>query len=64
MDLKRVMEQLLGKFGEEGIDCASIGGFALAALGIPRATVDLDFQVPGQRAEQISQIMREQRTQR
>lgn len=57
MDFARVLQLLLKTFEEEEIDCALIGGFALAALGVPRATTDLDFLLPVERADDVSQIM-------
>lgn len=43
MDFKKVMRLLQDFFEEQEMETALIGGFALAAHGIPRATVDLDF---------------------
>jgi len=57
MDFGTVLHRLLEAFAVEHIDCALIGGFALAALGVPRATADLDFLVPGEHADDIARIM-------
>ena len=57
MDFGTVLHRLLDVFGAEHIDCALIGGFALAALGAPRATADLDLLVPGEHADEVARIM-------
>ena len=45
MDFERVLKSLLADFDYQQIRYAAIGGFALGVLGIPRATMDLDFLV-------------------
>lgn len=45
MDFERVLRELVGDFSERRLRYALIGGFAMAALGINRATMDLDFLV-------------------
>lgn len=45
MDFERVLRGLLPAFDRDGIRYGLIGGFALGALGVPRATADLDFLV-------------------
>ena len=45
MDFDRALGILLDGFAARHIRAAAIGGFALGALGAPRATVDLDFLV-------------------
>ena len=45
MDFERILEALLRLFEEEKIRYGVIGGFALGLLGVPRATMDLDFLV-------------------
>lgn len=45
MNFERVLRELLGSFEQEKIRYALTGGFALGALGAPRATVDMDFLV-------------------
>ena len=45
MDFERVLKALLADFDYQQIRYAAIGGFALGVLGIPRATMDLDFLV-------------------
>jgi len=43
MDFKKVFEEVLIKFENEGIKWGLIGGFALGIMGILRTTMDLDF---------------------
>jgi predicted nucleotidyltransferase len=57
LDFRGVFEAVTNAMRDEGIDFALIGGFALAALGVPRATADLDFLIPGERADDIDRIM-------
>ncbi len=45
MDFERVIGALLQRFEREHIRYAVMGGFAIGALGIPRATRDLDFLI-------------------
>ncbi len=45
MDFERVLRTLLEEFRRLQIQYAAIGGFALGVLGVPRATMDLDFLV-------------------
>lgn len=59
MDLKTVLEILLKNFEKEHINYALIGGFALGALGVPRATVDLDFLVRRDDLTKVDRIMKE-----
>lgn len=59
MDFEAVLAALLDAFRKDGIECALIGGFALAALGAPRATGDLDFLLPGARSVDVDRIMRQ-----
>ena len=57
MDFRRVLDAVAQAMRNEGIDFALIGGFALAALGVPRATADLDLLVPGERADDVDRLM-------
>jgi predicted nucleotidyltransferase len=57
MDLRAVLKDLAEAFATERIPYALIGGLALAPYGAGRATVDLDFLVEGDRAEDIDRIM-------
>lgn len=45
MDFKTVINSLLKNFKKEDVRYAFIGAFAMGALGMPRATVDLDILV-------------------
>lgn len=45
MEFELVLDKLLEGFARERVRCAAIGGFAMGALGAPRATADLDFLV-------------------
>ncbi len=58
MDLKTVLDLILESFQKENIRYGLIGGFALGLLGIPRATVDLDFLIHRDDLDKIDKIMR------
>ncbi len=45
MDFDRVLRDLLNGLQNSRIRYATIGGFALGVLGVPRTTMDLDFLV-------------------
>jgi len=45
VNIKTVLENLIGFFAKEKIDFALIGAFALQAYGYVRATQDIDFVV-------------------
>jgi hypothetical protein len=45
LNFRLVFERLLGRFHEDNIRYALIGGFALGAQGVFRATMDIDFLV-------------------
>ena len=57
MDFKLVIDKLLTAFQDEDIRYALIGGFALGALGITRATVDIDFLVHRDDLDKVQSIM-------
>ena len=57
MDFKLVIEKLLTAFKKEGVQYALMGGFALGAWGVPRATVDIDFLVNRDDMEKVHKIM-------
>ena len=57
MDFERVLRDLVSDFSEREVPYAMIGGFALGALGIPRATIDLDFLVARDALPQVDEIM-------
>ena len=52
-DLRRTLDEVRTAFESRGVDYALIGGFALAAWGCPRNTVDLDLLV---RADQLPAV--------
>jgi hypothetical protein len=56
MDFERVVRTLLGDLEREGIRYGAIGGFALGALGVPRATTDMDFLVHREDLERLHQL--------
>ncbi|MFH1779141.1 MAG: nucleotidyl transferase AbiEii/AbiGii toxin family protein [Candidatus Omnitrophota bacterium] len=58
MDFKTVLKLLLDGFKKGDVRYALIGGFALAALGIPRSTVDLDFLVRQEDLPKVDIIMK------
>ena len=57
MDFERVLRDLAGDFTARGVPYALIGGFALGALGLPRATMDLDFLVSRDALPRVDDIM-------
>lgn len=57
MEFKLVIEKILAEFEKAKVRYALMGGFALGALGIPRATVDIDFLVLNEDMERVSRIM-------
>ncbi len=57
MDFNRVLETITREFALAGIEHALIGAFAMAALGVPRATGDIDFLVAGERCDDVDRIM-------
>jgi len=57
LDFKLVIDKLLTAFQDEDIRYALIGGFALGALGITRATVDIDFLVHRDDLDKVHSIM-------
>lgn len=59
MDFKTVLGIIIKRFKEENIDYALMGGFALGALGIPRATVDLDFLIFKEDLSKVDKILKE-----
>ena len=57
MDFERVLRDLVFDFTEREVSYALIGGFALGALGVPRATMDLDFLVARDALQVVDEIM-------
>jgi hypothetical protein len=58
VDFRRTLEAATTALAAEGIRFALIGGVALAALGAPRATGDIDFLTDGDRADDVDRILR------
>lgn len=57
MDFKIALNILLNHFHDHKIRYGLIGGFALGALGIPRATIDLDFLIHKDDLPKVNEIM-------
>lgn len=57
MDFERVLGTLLDGFESRGIRCALMGGFAMGALGVPRATLDVDFLVHQDDLPKLGELM-------
>ena len=57
MDFDRVLFELVSEFNEHEVPYALIGGFALGALGIPRATMNLGFLVARGALPRVDEIM-------
>ncbi len=57
MDFIFVFEYLLKEFQKEKIDFAIIGGFALQAYGMARATQDIDFLVLVNNRDKVKELM-------
>lgn len=58
MDFRRTLEGVTTALAAEAVPFALIGGMALAALGAPRATGDVDLLVDGDRADDVDRILR------
>lgn len=56
MDFEQVLRSVLEGFEREHVRYAAIGGFAMGALGVPRATVDLDFLIHHEDLERVHKI--------
>ncbi len=57
MNIRTVLENLIGFFAKEEIDFALIGAFALQAYGYVRATQDIDFAVMGKGQERVVRFL-------
>jgi len=57
MDFERVLRFIVSDFSDSGIRYALIGGFAMGALGIVRATMDLDILVHRDDLPAVEQIL-------
>lgn len=57
MDFGRVLKTVAGFLEEKDFRYAVVGGFALAAYGLPRTTLDLDFVVESAIQESLIQFV-------
>ena len=60
MDFRAVLRLIGEDFHKEGVRYALIGGFALGALGVPRATIELDFIINSDDCIKVDGIMQAQ----
>jgi hypothetical protein len=58
MDFRKIVPLLIKEFKNAKVDYALIGGFALGALGMVRATADVDFLIDAKDLEKIAGIMK------
>ena len=58
MDFKTILGLILKDFQRGNIRYGLIGGFALGVLGLPRATVDLDFLIHRDDLGKVDKIMK------
>jgi predicted nucleotidyltransferase len=58
VDFRRTLEAVTTALVAEGVRFALIGGVALAALGVGRATGDVDLLADGDRADDVDRILR------
>ena len=61
MDFERVLRTLIEEFRERNVSYALIGGFALGALQIPRATIDIDLLVRKSDSTDVKEILESRR---
>jgi predicted nucleotidyltransferase len=59
MNFKTVLQSLLRRFSEAGIEAALSGGFALSTMGIFRFTKDVDFLVLAESVPAVEAVMAE-----
>lgn len=57
MNFEAVTKMILDQFKKQNVRCAIIGGFALHALGLERATNDIDFLVHVEDVSKIKSIL-------
>ncbi len=58
MNFKLVLNKIISDFNEQNIRYALIGGIALGAWGVTRATIDLDFLVIREDMRKVHEILR------
>jgi hypothetical protein len=59
MDFELVLRNLLAALDRRSVRYGAIGGFALGALGVPRATIDLDFLVQREDLDELHALLTE-----
>jgi hypothetical protein len=59
MNFKVVLQNLLRRFSEAGVEAALSGGLALSTMGVFRFTKDIDFVVLEEWAGTVETIMTE-----
>jgi hypothetical protein len=57
MNFEFVLKKVIAGFEKENIHYALIGGFALGLLGIPRATMDLDFLIQKEDLDKLDGVL-------
>lgn len=57
VDFELVLKTLGGEFKKNSIRYGIMGGFALGVLGVPRATIDIDFLVQLDDMDKVNQIL-------
>jgi hypothetical protein len=57
MDFEKVLKNVIQEFSNQKISNALIGGFAISALGIPRATIDIDFLIQLKDCKKVKKIL-------
>lgn len=58
MDFRKIIPLLIREFKDAKVDYALIGGFALGALGMVRATADVDFLIDARDYAKVAGIMK------
>jgi predicted nucleotidyltransferase len=58
MDFRAVLRLIIESFDRKNLHYGLIGGFALGVLGVPRATIDLDFLILRDDWRQADAIMK------
>jgi len=57
VEFERVLDAVTGFLDRQGVPSALIGGLAMAAYGLPRTTLDLDFVVPGDAQDALVEFL-------
>lgn len=59
MNLKEVLQTLVARLNERGVEFALSGGLALSSMGVFRFTNDLDFLLEANHKDLTDQVMRD-----